>query len=63
MLEGGVRVPMVMRWPSGLEAGVENHQLVHFIDWLPTFMEMADVKAIDGMRPLDGVSVLPQLTG
>ncbi len=63
VLEGGVRVPMVMRWPSGLDAGVENHQLVHFIDWLPTFMDMADAKGIDGMRPLDGVSVLPQLRG
>lgn len=62
-LEGGVRVPMVMRWPSGVDAGVENHQLVHFIDWLPTFMEMAGIEAIDGMRPLDGVSVLPQLRG
>lgn len=63
VLEGGVRVPMVMRWPSGLDSGVENHQLAHFIDWLPTFMDMADVKSIDGMRPLDGVSVLPQLRG
>ena len=63
VLEGGVRVPMVMRWPSGLDSGVENHQLAHFIDWLPTFMDMADVQPIDGMRPLDGVSVLPQLRG
>ena len=63
VLEGGVRVPMVMRWPDGLDKGGENHQLVHFIDWLPTFMEMADAEPIDGMRPLDGASVLPQLRG
>ena len=63
VLEGGVRVPMVMRWPDGLDAGIDNHQLVHFIDWLPTFMEMADVEPIDEMRPLDGASVLPQLRG
>ena len=30
VLEGGVRVPMVMRWPSGLDSGVENHQLGSF---------------------------------
>ena len=63
VLEGGVRVPMILRWPEGLDGGVENHQLVHFIDWLPTFMEMADAEPIDEMRRLDGVSVLPQLRG
>lgn len=63
VLEGGVRVPMVMRWPAGLDGRGDNHQLVHFIDWLPTFMEMADAQPIDSMRPLDGSSVLPQLRG
>ncbi len=63
VLEGGVRVPMVMRWPDGLDGGGDNHQMVHFIDWLPTFMEMADAESIDEMRRLDGTSVLPQLRG
>ncbi len=63
VLEGGVRVPMVMRWPDGLDGGIDNHQLVHFIDWLPTFMEMADAEPIEEMRQLDGASVLPQLRG
>ena len=63
VLEGGVRVPMILRWPSGLESGSENHQLVQFIDWLPTFMDMADASPVNGMRPLDGASVLSQLRG
>ncbi len=63
VLEGGVRVPMTLRWPGGLEGGTENHQLVQFIDWLPTFMEMADADPVDGMRPLDGDSILSQLRG
>ena len=63
VLEGGVRVPMVLRWPSGLDGGVENHQFTHFIDWLPTFMDMAEAQPVAGMRRLDGASVLPQLMG
>ena len=63
VLEGGVRVPMILRWPAGLDAGVENHQLTHFIDWLPTFMEMAAAQNVDRARPFDGASVLPQLRG
>lgn len=63
VLEGGVRVPMVLRWPSGLDSGGENHQFTHFIDWLPTFMDMAEAKPVAEMRRLDGASVLPQLRG
>ena len=63
VLEGGVRVPMVLRWPSGLDGGVENHQFTHFIDWLPTFMDMAEAQPVAEMRPLDGASVLAQLRG
>ena len=63
VLEGGVRVPMILRWPAGLDAGIENHQMTHFIDWLPTFMDMADANSVEGGRPFDGSSVLPQLRG
>ena len=63
VLEGGVHVPMILRWPDGLDAGVENHQMTHFIDWLPTFMDMADATSVQGGRPFDGSSVLPQLRG
>ena len=63
VLEGGVRVPMILRWPDGLDGGQDNHQLTHFVDWLPTFMEIADLEPLDEMRTLDGASVLPQLRG
>ena len=62
VLEGGVRVPMVMRWRNGIDGG-DNHQLVHFIDWLPTFMDIADISPLEGALPMDGRSVLPQLRG
>ena len=63
VLEGGVRVPMIIRWPAGLDSDRESHQLAHFIDWLPTFIDMADVTNVAGARPFDGASVLPQLRG
>ena len=63
VLEGGVRVPMILRWPSGLDSGIENHQLTHFIDWLPTFIDMASINPLSEGRPFDGASVLPQLRG
>ncbi len=63
VLEGGVRVPMIIRWPDGLEAGVENHQMTHFVDWLATFIDAANASVPNGARPMDGHSVLPQLRG
>lgn len=43
-LEGGIRVPFVVRWPGKVKAGtVNNHQLA-FYDMMPTFSELAGVK-------------------
>lgn len=58
--EGGIRVPMIIRWPDGLEAGVCSDAQIHFTDWLPTLMAAADVERPGG-RPLDGREVLPVL--
>jgi arylsulfatase A len=60
--EGGIRVPMILRWPDGLTAGTEVDGLVHFTDWLPTLLQMAGVERPAG-EPLDGVDVLPLLRG
>ncbi len=59
--EGGVRLPMVMRWPNGLDCARTISDLVHFTDWFPTLAAMAgaDVSAL----ALDGVNVLPLLQG
>jgi arylsulfatase A-like enzyme len=58
--EGGIRVPMIIRWPDGLEAGVFSDAQIHFTDWLPTLMAAADIERPSG-RPLDGREVLPVL--
>jgi arylsulfatase A len=60
--EGGIRVPMILRWPAGIEGRREVDATVHFCDWLPTLLEMAGAKRV-GKLPLDGASVLPLLRG
>ncbi len=60
--EGGIRVPLIARWPAGLPRGQCRHDIVHFTDWLPTLL------AAVGETPppelaLDGVNVLPVLRG
>ena len=61
--EGGIRVPMIIRWPAGLGAGREVREMIHFCDWLPTILAMAGVELPAGNLPLDGVNVLPLLRG
>ncbi len=58
--EGGVRVPMIIKWPGKAKAGVEVNTPVHVIDLAPTFFEMADTEV---SSTLDGSSLLPLLTG
>ncbi|MBI1898812.1 MAG: arylsulfatase [Acidobacteria bacterium] len=58
--EGGIRVPMIVRWPGRVKAGSVSHFPWSFCDVLPTAAEIAGVKPPQG---LDGVSVVPVLTG
>lgn len=60
--EGGIRVPMLVRWPDHLPSNQRNDALIHYVDWVPTLMEMVGGRAIDGPG-LDGVNVLPVLRG
>lgn len=60
--EGGIRVPMILRWPAGLEGGRTVHRMVHFCDWLPTLLSAAGLPGPQGLK-LDGCDVLPALRG
>ncbi len=60
--EGGIRIPMLFRWPAGLPAGVNDHNLVQFIDVLPTLAAACGVPVPRGRR-LDGEDRLPALRG
>jgi arylsulfatase A-like enzyme len=58
--EGGLRVPLLVRWPGRVEPGSLSKTPVISTDWVPTWLEVAGVKA---REPLDGVSLVPLLTG
>lgn len=60
LFQGGVRVPLIARWPAGLPAGLQYPQAVSSIDLLPTIAAAAGA-ALPADRVIDGVNLLPQL--
>jgi arylsulfatase A-like enzyme len=53
--EGGVRSPLLVRWPGYIKAGTKVTQIAAAIDLLPTLADLADIKVAG--KPLDGVSL------
>ena len=60
MIDEGMRVPLIVKMPGKVKAGVVTDELVDFADFLPTFTDMAGVKHSD---VIDGVSLSPVLFG
>lgn len=60
--EGGIRVPMLVRWPAGAQGRREVHEMVHMCDWFPTLLAAVGLEPPRELR-LDGVNVLPLLRG
>jgi arylsulfatase A-like enzyme len=60
LYEGGIRVPFVARWPGRIAKGSESALVSDFADMFPTFAELAGARVAPG---LDGVSIMPTLTG
>ena len=58
--EGGIRVPLIARWPGRIAAGTNTDVPSAFWDVLPTLAEIAGTTAPPG---LDGVSLVPTLEG
>ncbi|MFZ9683615.1 MAG: sulfatase-like hydrolase/transferase, partial [Cephaloticoccus sp.] len=58
--EGGLRVPMIVRWPGRVPAGRESAEPWMLMDFFPTALELAGLPHSDG---IDGVSIVPLLTG
>ncbi|MDH3598409.1 MAG: arylsulfatase [Candidatus Tectomicrobia bacterium] len=61
-LEGSLRVPALMRWPSKIAAGQVTNEIVHIVDVLPTLSQIAGYKIPDD-RLIDGVAQLDFLLG
>jgi arylsulfatase A-like enzyme len=58
--EGGIREPLLIRWPGVTRAGTTCDTPVSSIDFFPTILEMAGARA---PGPVDGVSLAPLLRG
>jgi arylsulfatase A-like enzyme len=61
LLEGGVRIPAVVRWPAKIPGGRTHDQVNISMDWLPTLLAAAGTTP-DPAYPSDGMSLLPALT-
>jgi arylsulfatase A-like enzyme len=60
LYEGGIRVPMIARWPGRIKAGSVSNHISAFWDFLPTCAELIGVKA---PQDIDGISMVPALLG
>lgn len=60
LYEGGIRVPMIVRWPGRVRAGHVSDHPWAFWDLLPTLSELVGAKTPSG---LDGISALPSIVG
>lgn len=58
--EGGIRVPLIARWPGRIGAGRTADLPAAFYDLLPTLVEIGGGRAD---HPSDGISLVPTLTG
>ncbi|QDT66162.1 arylsulfatase [Calycomorphotria hydatis] len=56
--EGGTRVPMFVRWPGKIKAGITIEPIAKHIDLLPTLAEICGAD-VPSDRPIDGKSLVP----
>lgn len=64
LLEGGIREPMIVRWPGVTAPGSETDGYLMIEDFYPTILEMAGARHNpDPDKPLDGFSFVPLLKG
>jgi len=55
-LEGGTRVPFIIRWPGQVPAGrIDSESVTSFIDWMPTLAAIAGIE--DLPQPIDGEDI------
>jgi len=62
LLEGGLRIPAIVRWPGRVATESVSEQVMISMDWMPTLLAAAGVQP-DPAYPPDGDNLLPTLTG
>lgn len=61
LYEGGVREPLLVKWPGVTVPGSVNSQYVIIEDFFPTLLEMAGVEKYKTVQQVDGQSIVPYL--
>jgi len=59
-LEGGIRVPALMRWPNQIDSGIQSQQLITAQDWMPTLLASAGIASA---TDFDGINLLENIKG
>lgn len=62
LLEGGIRVPAIVRWPGMITPNRISHQMAITMDWMATILAVAGTKS-DEAYPSDGIDLLPIIRG
>lgn len=60
--EGGIREPMIVKWPGVVKPGSVTHEYMIIEDFFPTILEMAGIKNYTTLQKVDGISFTPMLT-
>ena len=60
--EGGIRVPMIVKWPGHTSPNTLSEDYLIIEDIFPTFLELANLKS-EVEKSMDGISFVPLLTG
>jgi arylsulfatase A len=64
LYEGGLRIPLIARWPGVVKAGAVSDEVVSCLDLFPTVAEVCAIPpSVEPARHLDGISLSPLLTG
>ena len=58
-LEGGIRVPAIISYPSKLPQGAIRNQIITAMDWFPTVLDLCDIKQKANSPKLDGHNIVP----
>ncbi len=63
LLEGGIREPMIVRWPGVVKTASRCDRYVLIEDYFPSILEMADIRRYSVLQKVDGQSFVPLLRG
>ena len=62
LYEGGIRVPLIVRWPGQVKAGSVSDLVTGLEDWVPTLIDIVGARK-PPPAGIDGVSIAPTLLG